>query len=334
MKSNLLLKIFAVILIIPLIALIFGGCSGRSAEGSESSGESSSALPESGVSSTPESSVSDTASAAESVPTGKPTFLIGMDGKAILTSEITRLEQTDKTAETLTKDDLYADVYCDGFTYVKEPLDIGYDTYNNPEMFNGGEFIGEAPENKNEWKRVYVGDEICGLKVKSAVAHFVVNDWYTFPESQYSSMFSHVDFEGSVEMEGFLQVTSRSVMYPDGGEIIWFYPIKNKLPIMPAVNADNENRYEKPFESHWVFDVSSLHYAGESVDGQLGKLNDAGCDMDGLGVGDVAYARVTIRDIGLGCGGFSGTLEQVELLSDILVHVEDQMEVRQPAPTL
>lgn len=201
-------------------------------------------------------------------------------------------------------------------------------------MFYGYEFIGEAPVNKNDWKRVNVGDEICGLKVKSAKAHFVVNDWYDFPEHHYSSQFSNVELEGSVEMEGFLQVTARSLNYPDMGEIVWFYPVKNKLPILPAVNADNENKFDVPFESHWVFDVSDLHYVGEGVSGQLGYLNDIGCDMDGLGVGGAAYARVTISGITLGCGGFSGTLEKVELLSDILVHVNDQTELHQPAPVL
>lgn len=331
MKSNLLLKIFLIIFSIPLLALIFGGCSdkGDSSEALGNSGSSSTpaVISSGGVSGDMSGSISDTkASTAESVPKGEPTFLIGMDGKAILTSEITRIENTEneKTAETLAADDLFAEVFCDGFTYVKEPLGVGYDSHHNPELFDGVEYIGDVPQNKNEWKRVNVGDEICGLKVKSATTHFIVSDWYTFPERYYSSQASQVELEGTVELEGFLQVNNNSVNYPNNNELVWFYPIEDKLPIMPAVNADNENGFEKLFESHWIFNVDSLHYAGETVDGQLGYLNDMKCDMDGLGVGDVAFARVKISDITLSCGSFSGTLESVDLLSDILVHVDDR----------
>lgn len=320
MKSK--LKALAIILGVSLI----GGCAAKSNE--ESSQTVSESVPAAVSSVTPEVS----SAPAESVPMGEPTFLIGLDGKAILTSEITRLECTDKTVETLTEDDLYADIYCEGFTYVKLPLDEGYDNYHNPEMFDGYKFIGEAPVNKNEWRRVSVGDEICGLKVKSATAYFCVNDWRDVPERHYSPQFSNVELEGSVEMEGFLQVTARSVNYPEIGETVWFYPVKNKLPIMPYINFNNETKFDVPFESHWIFDVSDLRYAGEGVDGAFGRLNDMVCDMDGLGVGDVAYARVTISGITLTSGAFAGTLESVELLSDILAHSADQTELHQPAP--
>lgn len=40
MKSNLLSKVFVIILSIPMLALIFGGCSGKSAEESSQTGSS------------------------------------------------------------------------------------------------------------------------------------------------------------------------------------------------------------------------------------------------------------------------------------------------------
>ena len=56
--------------------------------------------------------------------------------------------------------------------------------------------------------------------------------------------------------------------------------------------------------------------------------------MDGLGVGDVAYARLTLGNIR--CVGriAEATLENVELLSDILAHDKDVTEKHQPAPVL
>lgn len=111
MRSNLLYKVFAIIFSIPLIVLIFGGCSKKTGEDSSQTASTSSSSEISSV-------ISEASSAPEeSAPTGEPTFLIGLDGRAILTSEITKLEATDKTAETLTEDDLYAEAYCDGFTY-------------------------------------------------------------------------------------------------------------------------------------------------------------------------------------------------------------------------
>lgn len=74
--------------------------------------------PSSDNESAPQSSEENSpADSAPSEPVGEPTFLIGLDGKAILTSEITRLENTDKTAETLTEDDLWAETYCEGFPF-------------------------------------------------------------------------------------------------------------------------------------------------------------------------------------------------------------------------
>ena len=277
-----------------------------------------------------------------SIPSGEPTFLIGPDGKAILTSEITRLEKTDKTAETLTKDDLWADIYCDGFAYYKEPCGIGYDNYKNPELFDGTHFIGEVPENTNVWKRVYVGDEIFGLKVKSATAHFAVNDWdeYTFParyfhgnENGIEFEGNGIEFEGTIEAEGFLQIYKRTVRYPETSEMMWFYPSNIDLPLDPNSfgTKDSETGFTTRFETNLVYDhIDEFSCAGEFSDIHLGYLADANCDMDGLGVGDIAYARVTLGNIKVYNCGATATLEKVELISDILAHDDNDPGAQPP----
>ena len=331
MRSNMLLKIFAVIFIVPLLVLIFSGCSGRSAEDSGSPQAVTSTPAESS-----EPSLEAVSLPEESEPAGEPTFLIGLDGNAILTNEITRLEDTDKTAETLTEDDLWADIYCDGFTYLKEPCGVGYSQYKNPELFDENSFIGEAPEIKNEWKRVNVGDEICGFKGMSATTHFAVNDWedHKFPARYYYTRENFCELEGTVELEGYLQVTSRSVQYPTSGELLIFYPCESKLPLMPCNEVDDEKGFQTVFGTHCIYNNFDILYANESGDITLGYYNDAACDLDGLGVGDVAYARVTLGNLGLFNGGIGATLENVELLSDILAHNEDDTEIYQPAPVL
>lgn len=333
MRSNLLYKVFVIILSIPLIALFFCGCSDKSGEGSSQATASESDVSTPAVSSEPTSGASS--SQVESKPAGEPTFLIGPDGKAILTSEITRLENTDKTAETLTEDDLWAYVYCDGFAYYKESCGVGYDSYNSPELFDGYDFLGEVPENKNEWKRVNVGDEICGLKVKSATAKFCVNDWeeYTFPARYFYDNENGIELEGTIEVEGFLQVNIHNVMYPTEDEYMWFYPSAADLPLGPSPYF-YLNRV-KEFDVRGVFNhIGEFYCAGEFDKFFLGYYRDADCDMDGIGVGDVAYARVTLGNIKCVGNSAYATLEKVELLSDILAHDEDVTEKRQPAPVL
>ena len=340
-------KITACILCISIAALpllSMTGCSDNQSSvpnsnqtysGSGTNNSSSTGYSESTTNKSEDNSSDDTAS---NIPKGEPTFLIGPDGKAILTSEITRIENTDKTAETLTEDDLEADVYCDGFAYYKEPCGVGYDSYKKPELFDGYDFLGEEPENKNEWKRVCVGDEIYGLKVKSATAHFYVNDWdnYTFPARYFYDNENGIELEGTVEVEGFLQVNNRSVQYPENNELMWFYPSVIDLPLTPSSYfVDEENGFKTVFDVRSLFNHGSeFLYVGEFDYISLGCFSEVDCDMDGIGVGDVAYARVTLGNIRCVGNSAEATLEKVELLSDILAHDKDETEIHQPAPVL
>lgn len=324
MKSNPFFKSFAIILSASLSALIFSGCSEGAGWESSQANSSTPTASVPAISSTP---TSETPSAPEeSKPVGEPTFLIGLDGKAILTSEITRLENTDKTAETLTKDDLSADIFCDGFAYYKEPLGVGYNSYKNPEMFDGFRFIGEVPENNNEWKRVYVGDEICGLKVKAASVGFSVSERenYKINERYIRENENRIELEGTIEAEGFLEVNNNSVQYPDTNGLMWFYPTSINLPIVPS--SDNlvwEKGFTRFFGATGTYNHNSEFTTyGEFRYVDLGNINDAACDMNGIGTGDISYARVTLSNIGVG-GNIGATLESVELLSDILAHTED-----------
>lgn len=346
-------KKFTAIITVTALTLIIAGC-GNNPESvptnssvTQSSNSSSTSEPSGLLSGSESDSASDVSSkspedskpaetdTSSEPPVGEPTFFIGLDGKAVLTSEIARLENTDKTAETLTKEDLWADVYCDGFAYYKEPSGIGFDTYNDPELFDGYKFIGETPENKSEWKRANVGDEICGLKVKSASTHFCVNDWeeYKFPERYLYGNACLMELEGTITAEGILQVNNNSVMYPESNELMWFYPTKINLPLCPSQsNIDDEKGYGTPFNMNSAYNHGDdLLVYSEVGEISLGKLSDAECDMDGLGLGDIAYARVTLGNISVGYGN-GATLESVELLSDIIAHDEDDTEFHQPAP--
>jgi len=180
MKSKIAVSVLS--LSIAILSLTLGGCSGgdnvtesnfsssaiQSAENSNASSVGESVPP---VESTPSAPV---------VPSGSPTIFIGLDGNPIYDSEITKLisykSDFNKEAAVITADDEYVTVLCEGFQYFKEPGGVTYNSYDNPEMFDGLEFKGELPKNKNPWKRVNVGDEICGLKLKYAVSQFVMEN--------------------------------------------------------------------------------------------------------------------------------------------------------------
>ena len=136
------MKKFTAIICTIAITVTLGGCSANDTESINIFPQNSTTQSEnnSSISENTETSQSSEETPAEStpnVPQGEPSFLIGLDGKAIYTSEITRLDKTDKTAETLTPEDDYALAYCDGFTYLKEPTGIAFNSYKNPELFDG-----------------------------------------------------------------------------------------------------------------------------------------------------------------------------------------------------
>lgn len=324
-------KITAIILTAALLAALTGCDKKGTSEDSANTNSSS-------MSSTVDSTSLSSDNSEPQTPEGKPTFLIGPDGNPVYSGEITRLENTDKIADTLTEDDLWAEVYCDGFAYVKEPTGVGYNNYKNPEMFNGFDFLSEMPENKNPWKRVNVGDEICGLKVKTATSHFMVNDFdeYKFPARYYGASNSFCELEGTVVAEGFLQVNNRSDEYFINNELMWFYPSGINLPITPSIGfVDNENGFETPSGVYGIFHHSTEFLFTDVFDSiSLGCFSDVNCDMDGIGVGDVAYARVTLGNIKCSGGTIGATIEKVERLSEILAHDEDDTKSHQTAPIL
>lgn len=324
MKSH--FKLLAAVLSFSLL----GGCVPKSREKLSESSQTASESASLGISSvTPETP----SAPEESAPTGEPTFLIGLDGKAILTSEITKLENTDKTAEMLSEGDVGAMALCEGFAYMKEPAGIAYGSYANPELFDAAhfDFFGEMPENTNDWKRVYVGDEICGLKLKSASSLFYVNDntKRTFPERFYS----HYDpmtmepvvceFEGTITIDGFLSINHNSVQYPLDNEWISFTPAEDKLPVMAGNIIDNETGYKTDFGFCTPYTSQDFACLNENSNIKLGCLKDVTCDMGGLGTGDLAYVRATFGNLTCAANTYTATLENVELLSGILAHIED-----------
>lgn len=260
-------------------------------------------------------------------PNNLPTIFIGLDGKPIYVSEITAAMYTEKRRADITADDVGATVCCNRFTYLKEPTGVAFDSYNDPELFDGGRFIGEFPENTNEWKRVNVGDEICGLKVTKAACEFSVNDYLLFPERHFNYLGLSTgkpicEFEGTVSLEGFLEVSARDRYDLDGGSL-YFDPTENKLPLMPRAVADDKRGYTTYSGNSSPYNFLDYHYKNEFFEIHFGNIRNAVCDMKGLDIGDVAYVRATFSNIKYyDVLSVRADLDNVEVLS-VLGHIDD-----------
>ncbi len=339
MKSR--IAICALSAIIAVLSLSFGGCSDGGYENAGNNPQSDSKLfvgnssndysmPENFLSTAEKASKetgAQTDSVLESAPNtpetpsallGEPTIFIGLDGIPIYTSDIKRIENTEKAPSEVTAADEGAEVFCDGFQYFKKPVGTAFNNYSDPELFDEFDFLGEMPANNNKFERVNVGEEICGLKLVNAASKFAVYDGDEKDGTYYTKDYSdeaNAEFEGSITLEGFLYISARNSYEPDGGSL-HFTPTEDVLPVI-----GNHNISETDFGISLCYNVPKLRCVNE-----VGIINiePTTCYMDGLGLGDAAYVRATLGSIKYYGSYISAELEGIEVLSDVLVHIEDQ----------
>jgi len=271
------------------------------------------------------SSNSDSPSAPESdpeplKPAGEPTFLTAPDGTPIYTSEISEIytgsEQfNDKKTITLAEAEQIAKtgesdftVKCDGFAYGYIP-ERALNRIDDPEMFEDTgsgesfEFLGEkfdvnTFEGKcsTEYKRINVGDKFGSLTVKKAYTLFTEQYWYENNFSDVPGAYlsdCYIEFEGEVEMTGYVEVTPDDTLYGEGGDMK-FYPDGDSSVLLPGIRYfTNEKTGEK---CHF----SSLSYAGffGAEWFNIGNMNKVDCDTSGLHPGDsFVKVKVTLHNI-------------------------------------
>lgn len=265
------------------------------------------------------------------ITSNEPTFITGLDGQSVRTTDITKiLDITDSpvTIDKLTPDSNDMKVFCDGFQYFKEPILIAYNSYENPEMFENGQYTGETPENNNEYKRVNIGDEICGLKLTKATTEFLINQYNNERTGSYYYCAEIneplAEFEGSVTIKGFLCASPKTYYDNEGGQLI-FTPCEDILPLGGTTwdeiigNMQNERKH---YSNHTVYDdTNELVSFNEMWNIALGGLTYKDIDMN---TGDVILVNATINNIKYYYGGVGADLEKVEVLSDILLHVNSQ----------
>lgn len=320
---------------VAILSLVLGGCTNNLDEKQDSAAQSEEAVVGEMGAMPPENSMgggasgisqsSETPVTAEKA--GTPTILTAPDGSVIYSSEIDQARDIGGepiSADALTAESDGAEVLCEGFQFFKEPLGMARDNYNSPELFSGLDYLGEMPENDNAVRRVNVGEEICGLRLKSARTNFLIspsdherNGSYYIKSSKFFEGALIAEFEGTLEIEGFITSTARNSYEPDGGALR-FMPTEDKLPVVCG-----DFGVERGYFVTTAYDTFKYMCLNETT---FVGLDEPTCDITGLGIGDIAYARVKLGNIRYTEGGYPlAELEELELLSEVLVHVEDTL---------
>ena len=277
--------IFAVLTAVALTGCELGGNSDSSENSSVNNSSESSTSTESSSDSSSESSAQSSNESVKEPPTGD-SFLIGLDGNAIPWEDITEADGTplsELTPET------QCTITVNG-TYVGMPTKICRTNLDNPDVFDSEEFVfTDFPmTERTDYVRVKEGEELCGLKVKTAVSNFMGDRF------SYGSL----ELEGEVGLTGYICIMADNV-YGVGlvGDIV-FIPsdCEVNLPILGYIkfSPDEEIHYltgRPAFQT----DNGQLYYANELNQNQLdlGKFTSVTADISDI-PRDGSFVKVNI----------------------------------------
>ena len=241
---QIIMKKITAILLTTALLMVFTGCDNTEGNSDDLSGSTAPSQSENSMGGVPESadsseSISDVPEKQQ--PDGEPTILKGLDGEPIYTSEITKITAYDdekrEEVETDTIDPENFSAVCEGFTYVYMPRP-SVDFMSHPELFEVNEYgdryeyIGEELPDSYDFTRVNVGDEIGGLTVKAASSYFGTTG---FEDSERFYLNGYIEFEGELELTGFVIVHEEYPLYPGTGGNTIFYPDSASNVKIPSI---------------------------------------------------------------------------------------------------
>ena len=312
--------ITAMLISVPLVFTI-SGC-----ENSEPSSENNSTSEYSSEQSTQTTTEKEPESVPEQQkPVEEPTFLKGPDGEPIYPSDITYVKIKDENApdgerkvdiSELTEDNLLF-VICENFGYLRESSGIRYNRYESPDKF-ASEFPylykGEELFTQTPIKRVYVGEQICGMTVAEIDTSF--DDMKRDASIPFWNDSFCVKFKGEITLTGYLSVEGMTPGYPGTEGNVTFWPDEQSRAL-PIVGMSN---YKDGVRSSYYggvgFYTETYIYLGSIYEG---AMSSSQCDeslLDGITYGDKdVHVRITIDDyFAWGGGDESAVLKSLERL--------------------
>ncbi len=263
----------------------------------------------------------------ESSAQGTETFLTGLDGKRILTSEITRATGYESGFAELSESD-FTSAVCEGFVYVAEPSKESRNNKDNSDVFNSAEmsFSDMTIEPLKNFKRVNIGETVCGLTLKEAETNFArgferqtfetsdgsrkTGAELNFPEIYFTG--GSAVFEGELTMTGYICRVAADEYGVAAGDIL-FVPCDGEadFPVM-SYSLDGVNGF---YHSSRVYSMSGLTWQNEFGYILLGNVSDVSADVSPIPRdGSFVKCRVTVENIELHGGVNSANSVTAELL--------------------
>lgn len=252
-------------------------------------------------------------------PDGEPTFLTLLDGTPIYTSQISEVYKGDEEwgtkeaitfeqAEQAARDGGDFSVKCDGFAYGFIP-EKTLNCIDDPKMFKADddrtsfEFLGEqydvnedTGKYSTDYIRIEPGDKFGPLTVKSAYTLFTRKiryegeDFTDVPGIYLSD--SQVEFDGEIEMTGYVNITKMNTLYGEGGDMM-FIPAGNSSTILPDFD------YYLNRNARCICHITYAGYSGYcGMSYDIGNMYKVDCDTSGLNPGDsFVKVKVVLDDV-------------------------------------
>lgn len=293
--------------------------------GANSAPQSSAAQSEA-VSSTPESTAAesrgdDPAPSEPEVsapPAADETFLVGLAGDKIRFEDISTVITSDGgecSPEELTEERFSA-VLCSGFAYIAEPQLTARNDRDNADVYDEANmaFTDTSSAPLKNYKRLNVGDTVCGLTLREAEVNFARGAEQTVFDLNDGSQktgaelglpeiyFTHCSakFDGEIEMTGYISRSTENVYNIAVGDII-FVPCdgEGNFPVMSyRLNGDDGF-----FHALQTYAVSDLTWQNEFGYLYLGNEANTSADISDIpDDGTFIKARVTVDNFELNCG--------------------------------
>lgn len=300
------------------------GCSNKGGTSKNESSRAEISIAESNVTSEPvigtgESSTARTVSeptiSTTSEPDPRETFITGVMGEKILTTEISAVftnNGAELTAAELTRETFSA-VLCDGFAYLAEPSGLARNSIDNADVYdeNTLQFDDVTPQPVSDYKRVNVGDSIGGLTLKEAQVNFASGSEMGLPDVAF--VYGSAMFEGDLTMTGYISRAAEDTYNFMTGDLM-FVPCdgESTLPVMSYTYDEQLGYCHAP---QYVSSGSGFTWFNEFGYIYLGNAADTTADISMIpDDGTFVKVKVTFNKLLMSSGIDRGNVITAELI--------------------
>ncbi len=264
---------------------------------------------------------------------GEPTFLTGLDGEKILTSEITEAfgESGAISPEELTEEN-FGSAVCAGFVYAAPPSEFYRNDRDNSEVFNEADMTftdSTGAEPLKNYERLNVGDKVGSLTLTKAetsfsrdleTRSFTLSDGSEktgaqlgLPEIFFAG--GKAEFDGELTMKGYLCRIAADDYGVSEGELLFVPSEGADIPVL-SYCFDGGGFYHAPR----VYSFSGLVWQNEFGYMTLGNAADTSADVSSLPKdGSFVKAEVTVCNIEMSSGvNFTDRVKAELVRSEVL----------------